>query len=304
MNNIDDTILNKYYHLPEFKKANELYETYLKTCEITIDQNGEFTEFKISTITSIIKIATNLNLKILFENIDINENIAYIEFKDQIKGFKEKKKIKKKIKKDNDKRKRNKGKTFANQLSIGFLCKKHIHKKPICIKIFRKGSLTITGTKSSNEIEHVCYQLLDIFQNTNKIFKFNDQEITLIPYENLINRGDLSISIETVNGSFKTNYKINLIDFRHKIRELYNADKIYIKSNRAALLELDLKIYEFFDKRKNKLKTPKISIYGTGSIVINSINEDLLMKTYNFIKEFLIKYKDNVIDKNYVFTNL
>ena len=301
MNNIDKTILDKYYHLSEFEKANELYENYLKTCEIIIDQNGEFTEFRISTITSIIKIATNLNLKILFDNIDINENIAYIEFKERIKGFKEKKKIKKKIKKDNDKRKRNKGKTFANQLSIGFLCKTHIHKKPICIKIFRKGSLTITGTKSSNEIKRVCYQLIDIFQNTNKIFKYNDQEITLIPYKNLIKKDDLSISIETVNGSFKTNYRINLIDFRLKIREMYDAEKIYIKSNRAALLELDLKIYEFFDKRKNKLKTPKISIYGTGSIVINSINEDLLFKTYNFIKDFLIKYKDDVIDKNYVF---
>ena len=301
MNNIDKGVLNKYYHLPEFEKANELYENYLKTCEIIVEKNGKFTEFQISTITSIIKIATHLNLKILFENIDINENIAYIEYKNQIKGFKEKKKIKKKIKKDNDKRRRNKGKTFANQLSIGFLCKKHHHKKPICIKIFSKGSLTITGTKSSKEIEHVCFQLLDIFQNTNKIFKYNDQEIILIPYKNLIIKDDLSISIETVNGSFKTNYRINLIDFRHKIRELYNADKIYIKINRAALLELDLKIYEFFDKRKNKLKTPKISIYGTGSIVINSINEDLLMKTYDFIKEFLLKYQTEIIDKNYKF---
>jgi len=301
MNNIDDAILDKYYHIPEFEKANELYENYLKTCEIIIEKNGKFTEFKISTITSIIKIATHLNLKILFENIDINKNIAYIEFKNQIKGFKEKKKIKKKIKKDNDKRKRNKGKTFANQLSIGFLCKKHHHKKPICIKIFSKGSLTITGTKSSYEINHVCFQLLDIFHNTNKKFLYNDQEITVMPYKNLINKENLSISIETVNGSFKTNYRINLIDFQHKIRELYNADKIYIKSNRAALLELDLKIYEFFDKRKNKLKTPKISIYGTGSIVINSINEDLLIKTYDFIKDFLFKYQDYVIDKNYKF---
>ena len=301
MNNIDEVILDKYYRLTEFKKANKLYENYLKTCEIVVEQNGIFTEFQISTITSIIKIATYLNLKILFENIDINENIAYIEYKNQIKGHKDIKKKKNKMKKENDKRKRNKGKSFANQLSIGFLCKKHHHKKPICIKIFSKGSLTITGTKSSNEIKHVCYQLLDIFQNTNKIFKYNDQEITLIPYKNLINKDDLSISIETVNGSFKTNYRINLIDFQHKIRKLYDANKIYIKSNRAALLELDLKIYEFFDKRKNKLKTPKISIYGTGSIVINSINEDLLMKTYNFIKEFLLKYQKEIIDKNYKF---
>jgi len=300
MNNIDETILNKYYNIPEFQKANELFDKFLNTCEITTDKIVDFSHFKISTITSIIKISTYLNLKILFENIDLNENIAYIEFKNQIKGFKQKKKSKKIII-DNDKRKRNKGKTFANQLSIGFLCKKHHHKKPICVKIFSKGSLTITGTKSSDEIKNICYQLLDIFKNINKKYIFEDQEIILIPYKNLINKKNLNINIETVNGSFKTNYRINLLDFKKKIRDFYNSDKIYIKSNRAALLELDLKIYEIFDKRKNKLKTPKISIYGTGSIVINSINEDLLFKTYNFIKDFILKNQEDIIDKNYVF---
>ena len=300
MNNIDETILNKYYNIPEFQKANELFDKFLNTCEITTDKIVDFSHFKISTITSIIKISTYLNLKILFENIDLNENIAYIEFKNQIKGFKQKKKSKKIII-DNDKRKRNKGKTFANQLSIGFLCKKHHHKKPICVKIFSKGSLTITGTKSSDEIKNICYQLLDIFKNINKKYIFEDQEIILIPYKNLINKKKLNINIETVNGSFKTNYRINLLDFKKKIRDFYNSDKIYIKSNRAALLELDLKIYEIFDKRKNKLKTPKISIYGTGSIVINSINEDLLFKTYNFIKDFILKNQEDIIDKNYVF---
>ncbi len=96
MNKIDDIILNKYYNLVEFQKANELYENYLKKCDIITDEIVDFNEFKISTITSIIRIASNLYLKILFENIDINENIAYIEYKNQVKGFKEKKKIKKK----------------------------------------------------------------------------------------------------------------------------------------------------------------------------------------------------------------
>jgi hypothetical protein len=300
MNNIEDIILNKYYNIPEFEEANNLYEKFLETCEITTDEVENFSEFKISTITSIIRISTFLNLKVLFENIDINENIAYIEFKNQIKGKKDKKKTKKKNN-DNDKRKRNKGKTFANQLSIGFLCKIHHHKKPICVKIFSKGSLTITGTKSYDEIKRICNQLLDIFLNINIKYKFNDREIILIPYKNLVQKKNISINIETVNGSFKTNYRINLRDLKKKVREFYTPDKIYIKSNRAALLELDLKIHGFFDKRKNKLKTPKISIYGTGSIVINSINQDLLLKAFNFIKEFLLKYQKDVIDKNYVF---
>jgi len=87
MNKIDDIILKKYYNLVEFQKANELYENYLKKCDIITDEIVSFNDFQISTITSIIKIASNLYLKILFENIDINENIAYIEYKNQIKRF-------------------------------------------------------------------------------------------------------------------------------------------------------------------------------------------------------------------------
>jgi len=301
MNNIDEKTLNTYYDIPEFKKANSLFDDFLNKCRFDIENEESFTHFNISTITSIIKIATFLNLKVLFESIDINSDIAYIEFKNQIKGIKEQKIKKEKHTINDDKRKRNKGKTFANQLSIGFLCTEHIHKKPICVKIFSKGSLTITGTKSSAEIRKICNILLNIFLKTNKIFKFQDKEITLIPYQNLVKNEDISISVETVNGSFKTNFKINLIHFKKKISEIYKTDKIYIKSNRSALLELDLKIYQFFDERKKKLKTPKISIYGTGSIVINSINEELLYKTYEFIKEFLIENKKYIIDRNYVF---
>ena len=301
MNNIDKKTLETYYDIPEFKKANNLFEDFLKSCKLEVGKDCVFSDFNISTITSIIKIATFLNLKVLFENININSDIAYIEFKNKIKGVKEQKKTKVKNNNSNDKRKRNKGKTFANQLSIGFLCTEHIHKKPICVKIFSKGSLTITGTKSSKEIQKICNKLLSIFLQTNKRFVFGNKEIILLPYKNLVEKENVSISVETVNGSFKTNYKINLIHFKKKIREFYQSDKIYIKSNRSALLELDLKIYKFFDKRKKKLKTPKISIYGTGSIVINSINEELLFKSYEFIKVFLLEHKKDIVDQDYIF---
>jgi len=300
MNNIDIKTLETYYNIPEFHKANALFEDFLNNCKLEINDKTTFSQFNISTITSIIKIATFLNLKVLFENIDIDSDIAYVEFKNKIKGEKEQKN--KKIKKtSSDKRKRNKGKTFANQLSIGFLCTEHIHKKPICVKIFSKGSLTITGTKSSKEIRKICNKLLSVFLQINKCFFFQNKEIILLPYKNLVEKENINISVETVNGSFKTNYKINLIHFKKKIREFYKSDKIYIKSNRSALLELDLKIYKFFDDRKKKLKTPKISIYGTGSIVINSINEELLFKSFEFIKVFLLEHKKDIVDQDYIF---
>jgi TATA-box binding protein (TBP) (component of TFIID and TFIIIB) len=300
MNCIKDDILNKYYNIKEFQESNELFEKYLTKCQIEKNYNNDQKDFQISTITSIINIGKLFNLKVLFENIEYNPDIVYMEYQNQIKGIK-KMKNKKKKNNSNDKRKRNKGKTFANQLSIGFSCKEHNHKKPICVKMFRKGNLTITGTKSYKEIENICFKIINIIKNINTKYKYEEEEIIIYPYEELIEFKDLNINVETINGSYKNNFQINLNDFKYKIREFYNKEQIYIKSNRSALIELDLNIYKFFDKRKNKLKTPKISVYGTGSIVINSMNEELLYKSYDFIKQFFDEHCESIIDKDYIF---
>lgn len=288
----------KYYDLDIFKHANKDFENYLEKCNIT-QKKMNFEEFKVSTITCIFKIGDFINIKVLYEQIKIDETILYLEYNNLLKGNRNKKKIN--YDDNKDKRKNKKGKTFANQLSIGFSCKKHEHKKPICVKIFSKGSVTLTGVKDDNEINYIIKNLLKLIKNINTEYKYENKIINVLPYQNLLNVKDIIINIETVNGSFKSNFNINLKKITEIFNQKYNKNQIFIKNNRSALVELDLLIYKKYDDKKKKDKIPKVSIYGTGSIVLNSQDKDTIYKSYNFIKKFLETYYDNIVDKNYIF---
>jgi len=298
LNIFEKKVYDKYYNLEIFHDANNEFEKYLKKCKI-VQEDMNFEDFNISTITCIITIADFLNIKVLYEQLEISNDIIYLEYKNKVKGEKKKKIIKET--KTKDKRMKKKGKTFANQLSIGFNCIRHNHKKPICLKIFSKGSMTLTGVKDKEEIDYVLEVLIKKIKNINMEYNYGNKKIILYPYKNLLDNNKIIKKIETVNGSFKCNFNINLNKLKTKLEEVYSTNELYIKSNRSALLELDLLIYNEYDKRKNKNKTPKISIYGTGSIVINSINEYFINKSYEFIKIFLENNYNNIVDKNYIF---
>jgi hypothetical protein len=285
---------NQYYNLDDFKESNEEFEKYLDKCIIKSNNKIEFNKFEISTITSILKVADFFFIKVLFERLNINDDIKYIEYRDSIKGVRKKNKQKK-----NRNKKRNK--IFGNQLSIGFNCKKHKHNKAICVKVFSKGNLTITGSKSKEEIIEIYDKLIKYIKDIDMDYKYDNKKINIPLYKNLYPKKEVKINIETVNGTFKCLFKINLNNFKKVISKKYTSDEIFIKDNRSALIELDLKNLKTFDEKKGVFKISKISIYGTGSIVFNSKNIVLIKKSYNFIKDFIIKNFNEIVDKNYVF---
>lgn len=297
INNIKKEFYEKYYNIDKFKESNEIFEKYLDTCDIN-KKEMKFTDFNISTITCIVKIANYINIKVLFEQLEVSNDIIYLEYNEIIKGKREKKKIKKKEIKD--KRMEKKGKSFSNQLSIGFNCDKHYHKKPICMKIFSKGSLTITGVKSNEEINYVIHKFISLIDNIKNDYFYNNKIIKLYPYKEL-KRENIEKSIETINGSFKCEFNVNLKNLKKCILNKYQNDELYLKNNRSALIELDLVFLKTNSNRKNKEKIPKVSVYGTGSIVINSVSEKILYKSYEFIKKFITENYDYVIDKDYEF---
>lgn len=298
LNNIKKENYDKYYDKEKFREANNLFELYLSNCNVE-KKEMSFSKFNISTITAIIKICDSINIKVLFEQFNISNKIAYLEFNDKIKGKRNRKKVK--DTKTNDKRMKKRGKCFSNQLSIGFICTQHYHKKPICLKVFSKGSLTLTGVKSDEEIKFVLTSFIEMIKNIKTVYKLGDKIINLIPYTNLYKYDDIQISIETINGSFKCDFNINLKNMKKLLLNKFKEDEIYLKSNRSALLELDLLFHRKYDDRKNKNKSPKISIYGTGSIVINSVSKKTLFDSYEFIKELIRDNYNEVIDIDYQF---
>lgn len=301
LNNINKDFYDKYYNIDIFHESNNIFESYLDTCSTNVNKTEmSFTEFNISTITTIIDISNYINIKVLYEQLEISDDIIYLEYNNKIKGIRRKKKIKK-TQNNTDKRKEKKGKCFSNQLSIGFGCKEHIHNNPICMKVFSKGSLTLTGVKSNEEIKKIINKFLKLLNNINKNYYFNDKLIKLIPYgvlnEDILN----NYKIETTNGTFKCNFNINLEKLKKIISSKYKTNEIFLKSNKPGLLQIDLLNHKIYDERKNKYKNPKVFLYGTGSIVINSITEELLFISYKFIKKFITDNYNDIIDIDYEF---
>ena len=93
----------------------------------------------ISTMVQIGTLNTKIVLKTLAENLNINDNILYIEYGSEInKGINDKKLSKKKLESK---------KYFYNQLTI------HIHNslkknKRVNVKIFNNGRIQMTGINS------------------------------------------------------------------------------------------------------------------------------------------------------------
>ena len=120
---------------------------------------------RVSTITSVLKISEDINLKKIYDSVPITDYIRFIEYgaANQPKGF-SKKMLKKK-------RKKTKKKIFYNQATI------HVFhdNKIMNVKLFNNGKIQITGLKGihqapilvTNLIEY--FQALSIFQEDTKL---------------------------------------------------------------------------------------------------------------------------------------
>lgn len=154
---------------------------------------------RISTMTFISHIDSIINLQDVYDRIDINESISYIEYADnEPKGMK-KKKVKKRKKDDHKKRK-----FFYNQVTIHIALDKIIN-----VKIFNNGGIQMTGLKQYEQTDKILKLLTDLFFEKELI---QSKEIT-------------SKKIVLINSDFDIGFKIE----REKLHRLVS-DKEYYSS--------------------------------------------------------------------------
>lgn len=305
MSNLYEYDNETYYNLDEFKEANTLFENFLSRCTVIENQKTEQSKFNVSTMTITTNFCDEINVKMVFQRLLLDEDIEYIEEgKTSIRGVrtKNKKKYKKKgnKQKSNDKRKLGKGSPFSNQISIGFLCNDctHVHNNPICVKIFKNGKVQMTGCKNIKEVERVYNQLYNKISVIKTEYIFNGNKVTMNLIKNIKQFKDVVIKTEMINGTFKTNYKIDLNKLRNKLNEVYTEDSIFINSEKKTSMICYLKKFQVFDEKKKKNKTPSMFVYNSGSINIISINLGLLMKSYEFARDFFDTYYEDLVEIN------
>ena len=244
----------------------------------------------ISTMVQIGKLNTNIILKTLAENLDINNNILYIEYGSEINKGTNNKKI-------SDKKRAIK-KYFYNQLTL------HIYNKlkenqRVNVKIFNNGRIQMTGINSDLVGTTTMDTLLKEFiKLSNKNDIFSEKELSQI--------GDLETVL--INSDFDIHHEVDRESLHRNIVE-----NGYLSSYEPCNYPgVNIKYY-FNPLRRNfgicdcdkpcngkglndTCKKITIAVFKSGKIIITGgRNKNHIQTAYEFITEFIEENKSIVL---------
>ena len=242
-----------YYNVEEYSEANDEFEKYLSTFKIIYEKNPEYSDVSISTITTTFNLCSDINMRVLYNRIELDEEFVYINYeKNNIRGFKKINTIKERAA-TTDKRRKNKGQSFSNQISIGFRCDniEHNHKNPISLKIFKNGNVQMTGCKNIAEITNIFTKLTDKIKNINIDYTLNNQIISIPLIRGLVSIETFKYNIEMIIGTFRCSFKINQNSLFRILNAKYTQKELFIsfdKDNNPSL-----RCYPLFMKTINNV---------------------------------------------------
>jgi len=244
----------------------------------------------ISTMVQIGKLNTNIILKTLAENLDINNNILYIEYGSEINKGTNNKKI-------SDKKRAIK-KYFYNQLTL------HIYNKlkenqRVNLKIFNNGRIQMTGI-NSDIVGNTTMDILlkEFIKLSNKNDIFSEKELSQI--------GDLETVL--INSDFDIHHEVDRESLHRTIvengylssYEPCNYPGVNIKYYFNPL-KINFGICDC-DKPCNgkglndTCKKITIAVFKSGKIIITGgRNKNHIQTAYEFITEFIEENKSIVL---------
>ena len=246
-------------------------------------------DLRISTITAILKISSDINLKKIYEEVPITNNyIPFIEYgvDNNFKGFS--------IKSMKKKRKKKNKKTFYNQATIHVI----FNDKIMNVKLFNNGRIQITGLKGEEQSIHLINDLINYFKDLGIFAKDThliDNKIVLI------------------NSDFDMCFEIN----REKLhRDIIDSD---IYSSYEPCIYPGVNIKYFINTNNNnsgicecmgpcngkgdgcgdgKCKKVTVAVFKSGKIIITGgQNRSQIERSYRFIKKFIESNKENYVLK-------
>ena len=283
-----------------------------------------FSNYRVSTITCNADIGNNINmdLSILFDNINIKENdqsfiwIQYLkEGYSNSKGIYPKKK--RKSKKNSTKKNR-----FDNQVTVIYkICENYMPN----VKIFKNGNIQLTGIRKFDDTVIIVNKIIDeikkIYNENNKILLKTD-DIDRINFSNFKVRMINTDFKVFINKELTENYHIR----RKELHKLLINDEYKNKCSFQPGIYQGVKL-EFFWNITNKLndglchcdlhcfgkgtgceinncKKVTVAIFESGSILITGgISFNQIDDTYKYICDILIKHESIIRKPNLLLTN-
>ena len=244
---------------------------------------------RISTMTLISGISSNINLLNLYKNLSINDILRFIEFGlHPLKGEK-----KNKIK---NPRKKKIKKFFYNQMTIHILKDKIVN-----MKIFNNGRIQMTGLKSEEQGYNVIQLFLDEINKLSPTVKetiFDNIEPETIPGR-----------IVLINSDFSFGHKIN----REVLYRIITEKGYYSSYEPCSYPGVNIKYYynvrnqndgicnclcECNGKGGSNCKSITIAVFNSGNIIITGGQSyKHLTIAYDFICKILNENKNDILIK-------
>ncbi len=242
---------------------------------------------KIATITINCKLHALINLDVFAKNVDLYEDgIVSVKF-----GKRNDPATNRTIVIIKPKKKPS-TKNFYNQVTILMKPTNNPDRNYINIKVFKNGSLQITGCKDLRDFTNVTNTLIKILV-TGKII--DKKKIQYVNDAN--NIGIHDVKIRMINSGFKLDYKID----RKKLKELLKANHgSNTKDTEIGFVEYKYKPngghscvnikYQYDEDSK-----PSIFVFQTGSIIITGAKKlNHIIMAYHFINKILAKYYNEI----------
>jgi TATA-box binding protein (TBP) (component of TFIID and TFIIIB) len=244
-------------------------------------------DIKISTITLDCKLHTKINVERFAKYVPLTETgILSVKFGDPDNTKTNRTIIFIKSKKKPSKR------NFYNQVTIRMRPMNNPSRNPINIKVFKNGSLQMTGCKDMDDYHNVTNTLIEILKSGVKI-KRDNRTIKGRLAENPEEIGIFDTKIRMINSNFKVDYNID----RKKLAELLrinhgfgsNDEEFgYIQSKyKPAGGHSCVNIKHYYDEHNH----PSVFVFQTGSIIITGAkNYYHIISAYKFIIKVLERY--------------
>ena len=234
---------------------------------------------RVSTMTIISNIGSNIILDGLFKNLETDDNIKYIEYGKLNKGVNTKKQRKP--------RKNVEKKYFYNQVTL------HVElDKIINLKIFNNGKLQMTGVKNKTQADSVIDILIS------KLSSIDNKSDILDNFD--LKKKDFKIVL--INSDFNIRFKIN----REILHRIVSSNGYYSSYEPSIYPGVNIKYYynhlyndgickctgacsgKGNGHGESDCKKITVAIFKSGKIIITGgQNKGQIVIAYNFIKDFI-----------------
>lgn len=249
----------------------------------------------ISTMCCSAKLGSEVDIENIYKYFVLDDN-DILTVKKNSENFKSILLITKKNKRNISKKKSQK---FYNQITIVIRIYESENKpedinneKRINIKLFKNGSIQMSGCKDISEVNRIINKLIfKLKEKKARKVKNNIEEIKFIKNQDDINVTDFKIDM------INSNYKVNLEIDRSKLYRLLLKKKIsasYEKCIRACV------IIKFCPKSDNITeKEISIFVFQKGNVIITGAKSKLhISEAYEYLNNILIEHANEVSRKN------